>query len=32
VLYFSETLPNGFALAVALIVTGAVLFQLRSSR
>jgi len=32
VLYFSETLPDGFALAVALIVAGAVLFQLRSSR
>jgi hypothetical protein len=31
-LYFSETLPDGFAVAVALIVAGAVLFQLRSSR
>ncbi len=29
VILFGETLPDGFALAVALIVAGAVLFQLR---
>ncbi|MFT5486423.1 MAG: drug/metabolite transporter (DMT)-like permease [Paracoccaceae bacterium] len=32
VMYFGETLPDGFTLAVVLIVAGAVLFQLRSSR
>ena len=29
---FGETLPYGFALAVALIVAGAILFQMRPSR
>ena len=29
---FGETLPDGFALAVALIVAGAILFQMRQSR
>lgn len=32
VMYFGESLPDGFTLAVVLIVAGAVLFQLRTSR
>lgn len=32
VMYFGESLPDGFTLAVVLIVAGAVLFQLRPSR
>lgn len=32
VLYFGESLPDGFALAVVLIVAGAVLFQMRQPR